>query len=273
MIVCYNSGMDRIVEGLNLAQREAVECLEGPLLILAGAGSGKTKTLTHRIANLISHGVQPHKILAVTFTNKAAKEMRGRLWDLLGGGGRNTSFEGPKTWASAPERPEKEVFGQDPHQMNSEPPRSFMPYMGTFHGIAVKILRIEAGTLGLDKNFVIYDIDDQVALIRRIMKDLKLTDNKQLKPKSMQSIISSEKNQGNGPDEYEAKALYPNQKQIAKIFYRYEEDKQKAGALDFDDLLLKELELLQKYPEVRQKWSPELYLEIHSNGVNSYNAE
>ena len=242
------------MEGLNPAQREAVECLEGPLLILAGAGSGKTKTLTHRIANLISHGVQPHKILAVTFTNKAAKEMRGRLWDLLGGGGRNTSFEEPKTWASAPERPEKEVFGQDPHQMNSEPPRSFMPYMGTFHGIAVKILRIEAETLGLDKNFVIYDMDDQVALIRRIIKDLKMTDNKQLKPKSVQSIISSEKNQGNGPDEYEAKALYPNQKQIAKIFYRYEEDKQKAGALDFDDLLLKELELLQKYPEVRRKW-------------------
>ncbi|MBR2544528.1 UvrD-helicase domain-containing protein [Candidatus Saccharibacteria bacterium] len=246
--------MDRIVEGLNPAQREAVECLEGPLLILAGAGSGKTKTLTHRIANLIAHGVQPYKILAVTFTNKAAKEMRGRLWDLLGGGGRNTSFEGPKTWASAPERPEKEAFGQDPHQMNSEPPRSFMPYMGTFHGVAVKILRIEAETLGLDKNFVIYDMDDQVALIRRIMKDLKMTGNKQLKPKSVQSIISSEKNQGNGPDEYEAKALYPNQKQIAKIFYRYEEDKRKAGALDFDDLLLRELELLQKYPEVRRKW-------------------
>ena len=254
MIVCYNSGMNKILEGLNPAQRKAVECLEGPLLILAGAGSGKTKTLTHRIANLISHGVQPHKILAVTFTNKAAKEMRGRLWDLLGGGGRNTSFEEPKTWASAPERPEKEVFGQDPHQMNSEPPRSFMPYMGTFHGIAVKILRIEANVLGLDKNFVIYDMDDQVALIRRIIKDLKMTDNKQLKPKSVQSIISSEKNQGNGPDEYEAKVLYPNQKQIAKIFYRYEEDKRKAGALDFDDLLLKELELLQKYPEVRQKW-------------------
>lgn len=265
------------MEGLNPAQREAVECLEGPLLILAGAGSGKTKTLTHRIANLISHGVQPHKILAVTFTNKAAKEMRERLWHLLmknesvislsglefsstsyAGRPGKTALEGSFLGAGRNIRVENSNQLHDSEITDSsfrqEPPRSFMPYMGTFHGIAVKILRIEAETLGLDKNFVIYDMDDQVALIRRIIKDLKMTDNKQLKPKSVQSIISSEKNQGNGPDEYEAKALYPNQKQIAKIFYRYEEDKQKAGALDFDDLLLKELELLQKYPEVRRKW-------------------
>ena len=217
--------MDRIMEGLNAAQREAVETLSGPLLILAGAGSGKTKTLTHRIANLIAHGVKPHEILAVTFTNKAAKEMRGRLWRLLYG-----------------------------HTEASEPPRNFMPYMGTFHGIAVRMLRIEAEVLGLSRDFVIYDMDDQVSLIRRIIKDLKMTDNKQLKPKSVQSIISSEKNQGRGPEEYEANAIYPNQKQIARIFYRYEEEKAKASALDFDDLLLCELELLRKHPEVRRKW-------------------
>ena len=129
-----------------------------------------------------------------------------------------------------------------------------MPYMGTFHGIAVRILRIEAEAAGLDKNFVIYDADDQVSLIKRILKDLKLTDNKNLKPKSIQAIISSEKNQGNGPDEYAAGALYPNQHNIAKVFRRYEEEKTKAGALDFDDLLLKELELLQKNPSVRKKW-------------------
>ena len=215
--------MKCILEGLNSEQRDAVETLEGPVLILAGAGSGKTKTLTHRIANLIAHGVQPHRILAVTFTNKAAKEMRDRLWHLL-------QNESP------------------------EPPRAFMPYMGTFHGIAVRILRIEADVLGLDRNFVIYDMDDQVSLIRRIMKDLKLTDDKSLKPKSIQSIISSEKNQGNGPEEYEANAYYPNQQKVAKIFYKYESEKTKAGALDFDDLLLKELDLLKNYPEVRKKW-------------------
>lgn len=208
--------MDRILEGLNEQQREAVECLSGPILILAGAGSGKTKTLTHRIANLIKHGVRPNDILAVTFTNKAAKEMKDRLQQLIGG------FK--------------------------------MPYMGTFHGIAVKILRLEADVLGIDKNFVIYDVDDQVSLIRRIIKELKLADNKQLKPKSIQAIISAEKNRGNGPEEYEANAYYPNQKNIAKIFYKYEDEKRKAGALDFDDLLLYELELFKKHPEVRKKW-------------------
>lgn len=215
--------MNEVLEGLNQAQKEAVETLEGPLLILAGAGSGKTKTLTHRIANLIIHGVQPQNILAVTFTNKAAREMRERLWRLL----RDTS---------------------------SEPPRSFMPYMGTFHGIAVRVLRIEADALSLDKNFVIYDMDDQVALIRRIMRELKYTDDKTLKPKSIQSIISSEKNQGSGPEDYEARALYPNQKKTAKVFYRYEEEKLKAGALDFDDLLLYELKLFKEHPEIRKKW-------------------
>ena len=129
--------MDKILGGLNSAQREAVETLNGPLLILAGAGSGKTKTLTHRIANLIKHGTMPQNVLAVTFTNKAAKEMRDRLWRIV----------------------------MSENEKNIEPPRSFMPYMGTFHGIAVKILRIEADVLGLDKNFVIYDTADQVSLI------------------------------------------------------------------------------------------------------------
>ncbi|MBR5939271.1 UvrD-helicase domain-containing protein, partial [Candidatus Saccharibacteria bacterium] len=212
--------MGPILDGLNSAQKEAAEILSGPVLILAGAGSGKTKTLTHRIANLIAHGVSPVNILAVTFTNKAANEMRERLAKLL----------------------------------NQVPSRSFMPYMGTFHGVAVKILRQEYEAAGLSKDFVIYDTDDQISLIRRIMKELKLSDDKSLKPKSIQSIISSEKNQGNGPDEYAIKAVYPNQKKIAKIFTQYETEKQKAGALDFDDLLLMELELFKKNPEVREKW-------------------
>ncbi len=243
--VCYNDVMNGILEGLNKQQKEAVETLEGPVLILAGAGSGKTKTLTHRIANLIACGVQPINILAVTFTNKAAREMRNRLFKLL--------------------------YPDD----IAEPPRSFMPYMGTFHGIAVKILRMEANVLGLDKNFVIYDTDDQISLIRRAMKELKVTDNNQLKPKSIQAIISSEKNKGHGPEEYEASVFYPNQKQIAKVFYKYEEEKKKAQALDFDDLLLYTLELFKSYPEVRKKWQEKfqhiLIDEYQDTNVIQYN--
>ncbi|MBR3116212.1 UvrD-helicase domain-containing protein [Candidatus Saccharibacteria bacterium] len=220
--------MDKILEGLNPAQQSAVETLSGPLLILAGAGSGKTRTLTHRIANLIAHGTDPHSILAVTFTNKAANEMRERLWKLL-------------------------------QNQTTPPPRSFMPYMGTFHSIAVKILRIEHEAISLSRDFVIYDTDDQISLIRRIMKDLRMSDNKQLKPKSIQSIISSEKNQGHSADDYAATALYPNQKQIAQIFARYESEKAQASALDFDDLLLKELELFQNHPNIRTKWQQKFH--------------
>ena len=232
--------MSEILEGLNAAQKEAVECLEGPLLILAGAGSGKTKTLTHRIANLIQHGVRPTNILAVTFTNKAANEMRERLWQLVS----VFSSVGPEFLGAS----------YASQSVASVPSRSFMPYMGTFHGIAVKILRQEADALGLDRNFVIYDMEDQISLVRRIMKDLGFANDKNLKPKTVQSIISEEKNIGNGPEEYEAKANYPNQVRIAKVFRRYEEEKTRAGALDFDDLLLKELEMLQKYPEIRKRW-------------------
>ena len=215
--------MNVILEGLNEKQREAVEYLEGPLLILAGAGSGKTRTLTHRIANLIQHGIYPSKILAVTFTNKAANEMRARLWKLLNG-------------------------------TDDIPARNFMPYMGTFHGICVKILRQEADAANLPKDFVIYDTDDQISLIKRILKNLDFSSDKNLKPKTIQNIISSEKNQGNSPESYEAKAYYPNQLKIAQVFKAYETAKKENGALDFDDLLLKTLELFAKNLKVRKKW-------------------
>ncbi|MBQ2695259.1 UvrD-helicase domain-containing protein [Candidatus Saccharibacteria bacterium] len=220
--------MSSITDGLNERQKEAVDTLSGPVLVLAGAGSGKTKVLTHRIANLIQHGVQPQNILAVTFTNKAAREMRERLFRLLQPNIKKDS--------------------------KIEPPRNFMPYMGTFHGVAVKILRLEAKSAGLDHNFTIYDMDDQITLIKRIMKDLKLGDKKQLKPKAIQSVISSEKNQGNSPEEYKAKSFFPNQRDIAKVFEKYEEEKRNASALDFDDLLLKTLELFAKNADVRKKW-------------------
>ena len=206
---------------LNPAQAEAVKTLSGPVLILAGAGSGKTRTLTYRIAALLKSGIPEYSILAVTFTNKAAKEMRERLWGLLKNPG--------------------------------EPPRSFMPYMGTFHGICVKVLRMEAAAAGLDKNFVIYDTDDQISLIKHVIKSLHIS-NKNLKPKAVQSVISHCKNLGQSPEDYKAEAYYPNQIATAKIFAQYEKDKKKSSALDFDDLLLETVRLFQSRPEIRQKW-------------------
>ena len=211
--------MTKILEGLNSAQQEAVQTASGPVLILAGAGSGKTKTLTHRIAALIEGGVLPHEILALTFTNKAAREMRERLAHLLG---RENSF-------------------------------SFMPWMGTFHSICVKILRIEAENVGLDKSFVIYDTDDRLALIKRAMKELQITD-KAIKPKAVEAAISKAKNEGTMPDEMLAEAYYPNQQQTARIYERYEDMRKKADAVDFDDLLLYVAQLLKSRKDVREKW-------------------
>ncbi len=219
------------MENLNKQQLEAVNTLEGPLLILAGAGSGKTKTLTCRIANLLKHGVYEDRILAVTFTNKAAREMRERLWSLVG---------------SAHSRLDETV---SPLPL----PRNFMPYMGTFHGICVRILRREWEAAGLDKNFTIYDADDQVAVVRRAMKNLKV-DNKMLKPKSVLSMISKAKNEGTSPEEFAAGAVYPNQKAVAKVYKAYEKEKAEAAALDFDDLLLRALKLFRENASVREKW-------------------
>ena len=212
--------MTKILEGLNPAQKEAVETLSGPVLILAGAGSGKTKTLTHRIANLIANGVLPSEILALTFTNKAAREMRERLAHLLD---RENTF-------------------------------SFMPWMGTFHSICVKILRIEAENVGLSKNYVIYDTDDRLALIKRAMKALDIND-KRVKPKAVEAAISKAKNEGKDPDEMMADAYYPNQRDIAAIYERYEDMRVKADAVDFDDLLLYVARLFKNRKDIREKWS------------------
>lgn len=211
--------MTEILEGLNKAQQEAVETTIGPVLILAGAGSGKTKTLTHRIAALIEGGVLPNEILALTFTNKAAREMRERLARLLR---RENSF-------------------------------SFMPWMGTFHSICVKILRIEAENVGLDKSFVIYDTDDRLALIKRAMKELQISD-KSVKPRAVEGAISKAKNENKMPDEMMAEAYYPNQQNIARIYERYEEMRKKADAVDFDDLLLYVARMLKERKDLREKW-------------------
>lgn len=207
-------------EGLNEAQADAVRAETGPLLILAGAGSGKTKTLTHRIGYLIGQkGIWPNQILAVTFTNKAAREMRERLADLL----------------------------QQPNT------RGFMPWMGTFHGICVRLLRQDGHVIGIQPNFVIYDEDDRQGLIKQAMKEQGITDAK-IKPRVVSGLISSAKNEMIGPDEYEQTANYPFQQSIAKLYRAYEKLRTTAGALDFDDLLLETVRLFRENDEVRRKW-------------------
>jgi DNA helicase-2/ATP-dependent DNA helicase PcrA len=189
---------------------------------LAGAGSGKTKTLTHRVAYLISKlGIDPNAILAVTFTNKAAGEMRERIAELL---------------------------GQNPNN------RSFMPYLGTFHSVCVRLLRIDGDRVEIPKNFVIFDTNDQVATIRSIMKDLNV-DTKQFNPRAVGSMISAAKNEMVDPETYSNLASGPMQKVVAEIYPHYGQALKQSGALDFDDLLLKVVELFSRDEETRQKWS------------------
>jgi len=238
-----------ILEGLNDAQKSAVLKTAGPLLILAGAGSGKTKTLTHRIAHLIVHDrVWPNEILAVTFTNKAAREMRERLWSLVGPGSTESVNVGESAIRTS------EALGLA-HGATKEqgPPRYFMPWMGTFHGICVKILRQDGSRIGIQPNYVIYDEDDRQGLVKQAMKELSISSD-QVKPRSVSSAISSAKNELVDPAAYAETAHYPNQQAIAKIYERYEKLRNLAGALDFDDLLIETVRLLRDVPEVRERY-------------------
>ncbi len=206
--------------GLNPEQRRAVETTEGPLLIQAGAGSGKTKTLTHRIAHIVaSHKATPYNILAVTFTNKAAKEMRERIASLLG--------------ANAADR-------------------GFMPFMGTFHSICVRILRQDGEHIGLPRSFVIFDEQDRQSAIKQASKRLSI-DEKSFPARVLGGLISSAKNELIGPAQYDGGGS-PAERTAAQVFPLYEKILTDAGALDFDDLIGKVVKLLQDKPEVREKW-------------------
>ena len=207
-----------IYDTLNEPQREAVYYTDGPLLILAGAGSGKTRVLTHRIAYLIEElGVNPWNILAITFTNKAAGEMRQRVDSLVG-------FGSESIWVS------------------------------TFHSMCVRILRRFIDRLGYDNNFTIYDTDDQKTLMKTVCKKLDI-DTKQFKERMLLSVISSAKNEMVLPDEFELNAGgdFVRQK-VAKVYREYEAQLKANNALDFDDLLVRTVQLLQTQPDVRENY-------------------
>ncbi len=209
--------------GLNERQREAVLATEGPLLVLAGAGTGKTRVITYRVAQLIEQGVPPNGILAVTFTNKAADVMKERVADLLQSVGRDASG----VWVS------------------------------TFHSFCARLLRREAGRIGLPRDFAIYDDDDQTAAIKRALLQLDLASDK-YPPRSIRAQISHAKNHGITPDEMEAQATGARndlREQVAAVFRLYNENLRKAGAVDFDDLLLKSVQILRDHAEARAAWS------------------
>ena len=211
--------MLNLLDQLNPEQRRAAETTEGPVLILAGAGTGKTRAITFRMANLIASGVPADAILAVTFTNKAAEEMRNRVSDLL------------------------LRAGVPPSQ----------PWLSTFHSLCARLLRREASSAGLPRDFAIYDTDDQMAAIKLAMTKLAIEDDS-LTPRNVLSAISHAKNHGRSPEKMRSEAVGQDGRRVADIFAEYEKLLHQSKALDFDDLLLRSVRLLRDAPAVREKW-------------------
>ncbi|PJE64194.1 MAG: ATP-dependent DNA helicase PcrA [Candidatus Ryanbacteria bacterium CG10_big_fil_rev_8_21_14_0_10_43_42] len=208
-----------ILNDLNPAQQKAVLTKDGALLVIAGAGSGKTKVLVHRIARLIETGVRPENILAVTFTNKAAREMKERAIQLLTGNARSGETPTPKT----------------------------TPWIGTFHALGVYILRRHGSHLGIPGNFTILDEDEARALVKRLLKE-RSADPKQFPPARIRQMISHMKNNPATKHDEEEEHTYPEI--IRDVFRAYEEELERAHTLDFDDLLVRTLRLLSEYPDV-----------------------
>ncbi len=203
----------RLLEGLNPMQKEAVKKTDGPLLIMAGAGSGKTKVLTHRIAYLMAEKqVAPWNILAITFTNKAAREMKERVEKLLG-------------------------------------PAAEDIWISTFHSMCVRILRRDIDRIGMNRNFTILDTTDQLSVIKNILKDRNI-DPKKFEPRTILGTISSAKNELMTPEQYAKQPLGPYEQQVAEIYTDYQKRLKKNQALDFDDLIMTTIHLFKRVPEV-----------------------
>jgi DNA helicase-2/ATP-dependent DNA helicase PcrA len=208
----------RFLEGMNTQQAKAVAHVFGPLLIVAGAGSGKTRVLTHRIANMLARGAaEPHQILALTFTNKAAREMRERIERLIG-------------------------------------PDAKRLWMGTFHSVFSKILRFEAERLGFQTDFSIYDTEDTQKLVKTILDELSLN-SQEIKPSAIRHRISSAKNALVSPEEFRLKFVKSSTDDIvSRVYPRYEESLQKNNAFDFDDLLIKPVQLFERHPDALEQY-------------------
>src|SRR6476620_10855828 len=209
---------NEIVRALNPEQARAVTTTDGPLLILAGAGSGKTRVLAHRIAYLVSiKDVPPWRILAVTFTNRAASELRERIISLVGEGGRDV-------------------------------------VAGTFHSLAARVLRADGEAIGIGRRFVIYDTDDQTSLMKQILRDEDMPLTGEFRPSIVLGAISRAKNEMLDPTFLSENAANHRERTIARLATRYQERLRKSNALDFDDLLLEAVRLFEEAPEVLAKY-------------------
>jgi len=225
------------LEGLNELQMQAALHEKGPALILAGAGSGKTRALTHRIAYLMDQGVPAWQILAVTFTNKAAKEMKSRIENLL------------------------HISGGEDIGANFASNQGKLPVMGTFHSVCVRILRRDIENMGGDKRFVIYDADDQKRLIKGVLKDLAIAEQ-ELKPRAALSYIGRFKAEAMTPKEAEGQATTAHMHHVIDAYKKYQTTLREANALDFDDLILKTVHLFHECPDVLERYQ-ETWKHIH----------
>ncbi len=254
-----------VFAGLNERQREAVTLAEGPVLVIAGPGSGKTRALTHRVAYLIAKGVLPSRILAVTFTNKAAGEMRGRIAALLRRDVRTNEDD-----KSAPGL--DKIAREHLHQAKRFTKRSdptALPFIGTFHSFAASILRAHAAKIGRTRHFTIYDEDDRLRLVKAVMKDLNVS-SRTYPPGMVVNVISNLKNDFLAEEEYARSADEPFSRTVSKIYEAYQRRLELSNALDFDDLLFFAVKLLREHPAVRQTYQ-ERFQYIHVDEFQDVN--
>lgn len=221
------------LNGLNDKQLAAVLATEGPVTVLAGAGSGKTKTLITRIAHLIHKGVEPSRILAVTFTNKAAAEMKHRVEGILRSGNNQFHIRWAQPWMGF---------------------SSYMPEVSTFHSFCVKLLRNEAHAIGFTRPFMIYDDDDQLSLLKKVLEEFDIS-SKNANPKRFKSAIDQAKCQAMGPGDIDPKDHFgPFGDQLVKVYRRYQEVLRASQAFDFGDLIVEAYKLLRDHPAVLEKY-------------------
>lgn len=223
-----------IFSDLDPAQIEAVKQTDGPVLILAGAGSGKTRVLTYKVAHLISMGMKPENILAVTFTNKAANEMKNRIIKLLVHSSQFTE--------------KKKTVNREQSTVNR------LPFVGTFHAFCAKILRVDGKFIGIPQSYLIYDDNDSLSVIKKIMKDLDIS-TKNFRPSSILSAISSAKNELVTPSDYAQFSHGMFGETVSRVYQIYQKELKKIDACDFDDLLMQTVKLFEAYPNILVKYS------------------